>query len=71
MVLGKHSGSHAVVRALQSLGLDAEPSDVAEILRQLRSFAADAKRSPTDNDLRGWHARVVSGRMALLGESVP
>lgn len=70
VVLGKHSGSHAVLRALSALGLDAEPDEVAEILRRLRSFAAGAKRLATDNDLRGWHARVVSHRLKPLGESV-
>jgi len=70
LVLGKHSGSHAVTRALSALGLDAGPDEVAEILRQIRLFAACSKRPPTDNDLRAWHARVISHRTLPVGESV-
>jgi homocitrate synthase NifV len=70
VVLGKHSGSHGVARALAALGLDAEPDEVAEILRELRLFATGSKRSPTENDLRRWHARVVFQHRVPLGEFV-
>ncbi len=70
VVLGKHSGSHAVAQALLALGLQAEPVELAEVLRQLRLSAAVSKRPPTDSDLRGWHARAVSHRTLSLGASV-
>ncbi len=69
LVLGKHSGSHAVARALTALGLNADADVVGEILRQLRLFVTGCKRSPTESDLRGWHERVVSHRTLTLGES--
>ena len=71
LVLGKHSGSHAVERALVALGLDADPGEVAEILRQLRSFAEASKRSPTEHDLRSWYARLVTHRPLPSGGLVP
>src|SRR5271166_5749750 len=62
IILGKHSGGHAVSDALDRLGLGTRPEQVAAVLTRLRSFVTCHKRSPSEAELRGLHAAVVGGR---------
>jgi homocitrate synthase NifV len=61
IILGKHSGGHAVSDALDRLGLGTRPDHVAAVLTRLRSFVTCNKRSPTEAELRGLHYSVVDG----------
>lgn len=56
IVLGKHSGRHAVIDELSRMGLSTTPEQAEQILARLRRFAAQSKRAPTDHELRLWHA---------------
>jgi len=59
IILGKHSGGHAVCDALDRLGLGTHPEQVAAVLTRLRSFVTCHKRAPSEVELRGLHAAVV------------
>jgi homocitrate synthase NifV len=59
IILGKHSGGHAVCHALDRLGLGTRPEQVAAVLARLRSFVTCNKRSPSERELRGLHAAGV------------
>jgi homocitrate synthase NifV len=62
-VLGKHSGTAAVVNALQSMGLTADGENVGLILEQVRLHATKTKRAVGPAELRQFHANVdVLGR---------
>jgi len=43
LVLGKHSGRHAVLRRCKDLGLEVEPAELVEIYRALMTIADDRK----------------------------
>ncbi len=51
LVLGKHSGSHAVVRGYRQLGIDLSEADATQVLRRIRVHASQTKRSPSDGEL--------------------
>ncbi|HEX20682.1 MAG TPA: homocitrate synthase [Acidiferrobacteraceae bacterium] len=46
-VLGKHSGTRAVIQAFADLGLSLNSDEAAFILTEIRAFVTHAKRSPT------------------------
>ncbi|MBF0094607.1 MAG: homocitrate synthase [Alphaproteobacteria bacterium] len=56
LVLGKHSGLSAVVRACAEIGLAVGPRQGRAILTCVRRLAEGAKRPPTTNELRRFHA---------------
>lgn len=60
LVLGKHSGSHALRSAYAALGISVRAEHVPLLLSQVRDFATHRKRAPTADDLRSLH-RAVSG----------
>jgi homocitrate synthase NifV len=62
IILGKHSGGHAVSDALERLGLGTQPEHVAVVLSRLRSFVTCNKRSPTESELRALHDAVVDSQ---------
>lgn len=57
-VLGKHSGRAAILNALQSLGLTADDESAGRILQQVRTHAANLKRTVNSGELRRFHADV-------------
>jgi homocitrate synthase NifV len=59
MVLGKHSGSHGVLRAYSELGIDLDEQQVQSILSNIRDFATNHKRAPETPDLLRFHAAAV------------
>ena len=61
LVLGKHSGRHAVQKRCSDLGLDVDPSELREIYRGLMAIADDRKIL-TDSDV----TEVVSSVRATL-----
>ena len=50
LVLGKHSGRHAVLRRCNDLGLEVDASELGEVYRALMAIAEDRKIL-TDNDI--------------------
>jgi 2-isopropylmalate synthase len=63
LVLGKHSGRHAVLRRCNDLGLAIEPTELGEVYRELMALADDRKIL-NDADLVAVVSRV---RTALAG----
>jgi 2-isopropylmalate synthase len=62
LVLGKHSGRHAVQRRCADLGLALEGTELAEVYRSLMAIADDRKIL-TDNDVRAVVASVRAEAM--------
>ena len=56
LVLGKHSGRHAVHKRCSELGIEVDPSELKEVYRALMDIA-DERKIITDNDI----VAVVSG----------
>lgn len=55
IVLGKHSGSGAVVHALAELGIRANGDEAACVLQQVRRFAICHKRPPESGELESMY----------------
>ncbi|MBX3605882.1 MAG: homocitrate synthase [Piscinibacter sp.] len=55
LVLGKHSGSAAVVDRYARLGIALAPDHVAPLLARIRAHAAATKREPSADDLLRFH----------------
>ena len=68
IVLGKHSGRHAFVDRLRSLGIDVETLDVNEVFDRFKALA-DKKKEVYDEDLYALaaHDSDVSGPYELVG----
>ncbi|TLP44242.1 homocitrate synthase [Cohaesibacter sp. CAU 1516] len=65
LVLGKHSGTRAVLHVYQKLGLTLSVAEALEILTRVRRFAEIYKRSPNEADLLAFHRDLASeGRAA-------
>jgi len=56
IVLGKHSGTAAVKMAYDGLGLLCDDATAQAVLPQVRALATRAKRAPTPDELRAFHA---------------
>jgi len=63
LVLGKHSGRHAVQRRCADLGFQIEGDELVQVYRALMAIADDRKVL-TDQDVRGVIARVRAGHTA-------
>jgi 2-isopropylmalate synthase len=59
LVLGKHSGRHAVQRRCADLGFTVEGGELVEVYRSLMAIADD-KKILTDQDIRGVIAAMRS-----------
>ncbi len=60
LVLGKHSGTRAVVEAYSRLGLPLTRREAGLVLRRLRKFVARTKRPPACRDLRMLYRELYS-----------
>jgi homocitrate synthase NifV len=58
IVLGKHSGSAAIMLAYGELGIHLADDKARDILPRVRSLAAIAKRAPTVEELLQFHAEL-------------
>lgn len=58
-VLGKHSGTHAVLSACAAIGLLPERAQLPRLLERIRSFAMDTKRNPADDELRALYLETM------------
>lgn len=51
IVIGKHSGSRAIIQKFKEYGIDLADNEAAEILSRIRAAAVDLKRSLFDKEL--------------------
>lgn len=59
IVLGKHSGTSAIVRAYENLGITLEPELARLLLSGVRELAERVKRPPLDTELLSLHAAAT------------
>jgi 2-isopropylmalate synthase len=70
LVLGKHSGRHAVQKRCKDLGLDVEGAELVEVYRALMAIADDRKIL-TDNDVVAVVSSVRTAQPAAQGPVDP
>jgi homocitrate synthase NifV len=58
LVLGKHSGTHAVLRAYHELGLNLQRDQATNILGSIRDFVTRTKRVPVLEDLMRFYDQL-------------
>lgn len=63
LVLGKHSGNKAVMRAYEDLGMPVEEWQAGPILARIRRYAGQLKRTPGIGELRQFY-RETAGQAA-------
>jgi homocitrate synthase NifV len=59
-VLGKHSGSHAVIQAYADMGMTLDREQAQSLLVRVRRHAVEYKRSPAEQDLRRFYLEINS-----------
>ncbi len=59
MVLGKHSGSSAVVQCYREMGIDLSESQVTRLLERIRLHAHQTKRTPNRDELGRFYRDVM------------
>jgi len=64
-VLGKHSGSKAVIRAYAAIGIQLLQEDAQILLGHIRSFVARTKRVPQTEDLQRWYGELLHFEQAM------
>src|SRR4051812_38867011 len=69
LVLGKHSGRHAVQKRCTELGLELDGDQLIEVYRALMVIADDRK-TLTDNDIRAVVATARSERVASAHDAI-
>src|SRR4051812_36642930 len=69
LVLGKHSGRHAVSKRCTELGLELDGDQLIEVYRALMVIADDRK-TLTDNDIRAVVATARSERVASAHDAI-
>jgi homocitrate synthase NifV len=67
MVLGKHSGSHAVIQRYRELGIDLNETAAAQLLKRIRLHANQTKRSPSTAELQGFYRETAAGELTPSG----
>jgi len=60
MVLGKHSGSRAVLQAYANLGMALSELQASTILLRIRDHAVSTKRSPDGDDLKRFYLETAT-----------
>lgn len=61
LVLGKHSGTRAVLHGYARIGLSLTREEASELLPRIRAFVARAKRPPDTNELESFYGALGSG----------
>ncbi|MCX8049199.1 MAG: homocitrate synthase [Methylohalobius sp.] len=69
LVLGKHSGSHAVVRRYRELGIELKPQEAAWILARIRGFVSRTKQLPGTVELLEFYRQLRSAPKVLCEAS--
>lgn len=57
-VLGKHSGSHAIIQAYAEIGMQLTRAQAESVLERVRQHAVEHKRTPDSRDLRRFYIDV-------------
>lgn len=70
LVLGKHSGTGAVIQAYAHLGIPLDRSHALLLLPRVRRHACAHKRAPTASELMAWY-RALEGDLPAAGIAVP
>jgi len=52
LILGKHSGSHAVLSAYAGIGIELDREQAIRLLPKIRRFSSECKRAPTGFELQ-------------------
>jgi homocitrate synthase NifV len=58
LILGKHSGSHAVLITYSGIGIDLSREQAAGLLVKIRRFASECKREPTVFELQRFYREL-------------
>ncbi|MFN3918752.1 MAG: homocitrate synthase [Methylohalobius sp.] len=58
LVLGKHSGSHAVAKRYLEMGIELKPKEVAWILARIRSYVSRTKQPPGTVELMDFYRKL-------------
>lgn len=61
-VLGKHSGSHAVIQAYAEMGIHLDRNQAASVLSLVRRYSTQHKHAPNPADLRRFYLEVNGER---------
>lgn len=70
-ILGKHSGTHAVLHALTMLQQTPEPTALPLILEAVRHFSIQHKRGPEAQELLALYRAVTSLRLPTVADDDP
>ena len=65
-ILGKHSGSRAVMSVYAELGIELERLDATLLLANVRQFVARHKRSPESGELLALHRNAIAAKAQCL-----
>ncbi|MCB1874176.1 MAG: homocitrate synthase [Gammaproteobacteria bacterium] len=63
IVLGKHSGSHSLIRAYAEMGILLTREQAVSLLPLVRGFAMRHKRPPDGTDLHGFYRLIGTGEL--------
>lgn len=66
LVLGKHSGSNAVMRAYANLGIRLDALQAGAILARIRQYAGSVKHAPDTNELKRFYLETAVRRPLCL-----
>ena len=69
VVLGKHSGSAALIQAYRDLGIDLDADRAARILPRVRRHAIECKRSPGFRELMGFYLDTLRPAAAMAPDA--
>jgi homocitrate synthase NifV len=59
IVLGKHSGSHAVIRGYEELGIHLDSGEATTILSSIREHVTRNKRTPNSTELKQFYGALA------------
>ena len=62
IVIGKHSGKHAIWDKLKELGIEADKEHLIEILKVVKKSSERRKSALTDNELKAIAMDIIEGR---------
>lgn len=71
LILGKHSGTHAVHRAYREIGLTLQDEQASAILASIRRFVTSTKRIPDIADLRRFYEGLPGAIAASCYAAMP
>ncbi|SEF61073.1 homocitrate synthase [Marinobacterium lutimaris] len=69
LVLGKHSGTSAVIHAYALLGINLAREDASGVLEQIRDFVTRTKKAPTPAELQQLHLNTLNAEGGLHYEA--